>query len=101
MKACFRDNDVIVRFGGDEFAAYAVGALSEASGKMIFERLFEQIDNINLPELKDKKISISIGAAFFTEDKEVSFEDIYKQADKCTYSSKAVNGNFFTFYKDV
>lgn len=101
MKACFRDNDVIVRFGGDEFAAYAVGALSEASGKMIFDRLFEQIDNINVPELKDKKISISIGAAFFTEDKEVSFEDIYKQADKCTYSSKAVNGNFFTFYKDV
>lgn len=100
MRDSFRDNDVIVRFGGDEFVAYAVGALSESSAKMIFDRLFDQIEHINIPELGSRKIAISVGASFFTEDSEKTFDVIYKQADECTYSSKAVNGNFYTFYRE-
>lgn len=99
MRFSFRDNDVIMRFGGDEFAAYAVGAVSKSSAQMILDRFFEQIDKIYIPDLIGRKISVSVGVSFYTEESDMTFDDVYRQADECTYSSKAVNGNFYTFYK--
>lgn len=95
----FRDNDVIVRFGGDEFAVYAIGVLTEQTAKMILDRLFQQISGMDIPELEGKNVTVSVGGAFYTEDSELSFEEIYRRADQGAYCSKAVAGNFYTFYK--
>ena len=98
LKRCFRDSDVTMRLGGDEFAAYAVGVTNEEIGMVIINRLFGFIDQINIPELDDRKISISLGAAFFNMQDDYSFEDLYKNADSATYLSKKTEGNCSTFY---
>lgn len=95
----FRDNDVIVRFGGDEFAVYALGVTTENTAKMILDRFFLQIKEMNIPELNGSGVSVSVGGSFFTESSQLSFEEIYRRADQGAYCSKAVAGNFYTFYK--
>lgn len=100
LKRCFRDSDVTMRLGGDEFSAYAVGVTNEEIGSVIINRLFGLIDQIDIPELGDRKISISLGAAFFSIQNDYSFEELYKRADSATYVSKKTSGNCSTFYHE-
>ena len=65
----------------------------------MIHRLFDQIDHIIIPELKGRKISVSMGASFYPANKNDSFEALYTRADAGTYASKAVEGNQVTFTK--
>lgn len=94
----FRNGDVIMRLGGDEFAAYAVGVTDYEHGKIITDRFFTVVDKIKIPELKDRKITISLGAALFTVADDCEFEELYKRADTSAYTSKKTVGNCATFY---
>lgn len=97
MKKAFREQDVIMRLGGDEFAAYAVGINGEESGRGIISRFLREIEAIDIPELKGRKVSVSVGITFFEGDTSDNFEKIYKRADRGTYGSKTVEGNAVTF----
>ena len=101
LKKNFRTSDIVMRLGGDEFAAYAVGVVEEEQAQMIIYRLFKMLEKANIPELKDRKISLSVGAAIFTADSNLSFSDIYKRADSATYQSKKIEGSFCSFYEDL
>ena len=100
LKKAFRPNDITLRLGGDEFAAYAIGITDSAYGKALVQGFFQMIDLVNIPELGDRKISISIGAAIFHEQSEKTFAEIYKQADSAAYKSKKTEGNCLTFFID-
>ena len=99
MNKSFRNSDVILRLGGDEFAAYALDVTDETRAKIIIERLFSEIDKIDIPELGDRKINISLGAAFFEFSEGSTFDDIYKRADVAVYQSKKISGNSYTIHK--
>ena len=99
LKKTFRAGDVVMRLGGDEFAAYAVGITDNAAAVILVEKFFTEIDKINIPEIGSRKISISLGSAFFTVDKNLSFAEIYKRADLAAYESKKTQGNFYTAYE--
>ena len=99
LKNSFRDNDIVMRLGGDEYAAFAVGVTNQEAAKRVLERFFSNIELIDVPELKDRKISVSLGAAFFEPAEEIGFEELYRRADSCTYESKKVSGNSYTFYQ--
>ena len=99
LKKSFRSVDITMRLGGDEFAAYVTGVTGEPYGKTIIEKFFDEINTIEIPELGDRKISISLGAAFFTVGENLSFAEVYKRADSSAYESKKTSGNFYTFYK--
>ncbi len=99
MRKSFRGDDIILRLGGDEFAAYIPHVLDEGSARPIVERFLKAIDEINIYELKDRKIDVSIGAAFYMPEDTYSFDELYKHADDCTYESKKIHGSCVTFYK--
>ncbi len=99
LKKIFRNIDVTMRLGGDEFAVYVVGVTDEVRGEIFIEDFFEEVNNIKIPELGNRKISVSLGAAFFLVDEKLSFAEIYKRADSAAYESKKTKGNFHTFYK--
>lgn len=99
LKKTFRNSDIVMRLGGDEFAAYAIGITDEEHGRIVINRLFGFIDKIEIPELGDRKINISLGAAFFKADDKMTFAELYKRADSVTYESKKVEGNCATFFK--
>ena len=97
LRATFRSNDVMIRLGGDEFGVYAVGIIDRNMGRTIISRLFERIQNIQVPDLPRGKISISAGAVIHTETDAASFADLYSGADKAMYRSKKIRGNSLTF----
>jgi len=94
----FRDTDIVFRLGGDEFSVFAEEVNDEEIGRRIFERLFDNLKKIDIPELGDRKIELSVGATFYPADKNDSFEELYKRADDGLYNSKKVDGNFVTFH---
>ena len=100
LKKSFRKSDILMRLGGDEFAIYALGINDEERGNIVINRLFNEIDRINIPELGDRKITISVGSTFCKADENSSFEESYKQADSGTYQSKKIQGNANTYFKD-
>ena len=97
LKNAFRDNDIIFRLGGDEYAAYVMNLCDEESGKAIMDRVFKGIADMGIPELGDKEVCVSAGAAFFKEGTKASFEELYKLADSGVYESKKVKGNVLNF----
>ena len=98
LKKTFRKQDVVMRLGGDEYAVFAVNVNDEEKGAAVIQRLFSEIDAIDIPELGNRKITISLGSAFNNPSEKLTFEEIYHRADLGTYASKKVHGNCQTFY---
>lgn len=96
LKESFRDRDVVMRLGGDEFAVFAVNVTDIEVAKNILDRLFDSIDRIHIPEMKSAMVKISLGAAFYKLNEEISFDDLYNKADERMYASKKHEDNYYT-----
>ena len=106
MKRALREQDVFMRLGGDEFLFYTPGIKTQEEGIIVIKRLFDCIAAIQIPEMIDREISVSLGASFFTEKAENNgesedFDSLYKKADSVLYKSKEKGGKSFSFYTDV
>lgn len=100
LKESFRDSDVVMRLGGDEFAVFAAGITDRNSAEILIKRFLDRISSISIPDIGDYRISVSLGAAVRLSSDGWDFEDMYRNADSCTYISKKTNGNSYTFYGD-
>ena len=98
LKKTFRENDVVLRLGGDEFAAFAPGISSPVNGRSIVDDLIKCVTEIEIPEMKGRKIEISVGVAFYQMYDTFPFEELYKRADRCTYLSKKHLGSYATYH---
>ena len=90
-------SDKIIENEIGQNGAYAVEVKDEEIGRRIVDRFFVAIDGVDIPELKDRKIHISLGAAFYNAETEETFEELYQRADSGTYISKKQFGNTVTF----
>ena len=99
LKNSFQNSDVVMRLGGDEFAVFACDILEEGAAVSRIENFFRCIEAMDIPELGDHKIYISLGAAFKRRDDGEDFDSLYRDADSCTYESKKTKGNTYTFHK--
>ena len=97
LKNTLRDEDIIFRLGGDEYAAYVMNLCDEKSSKSMMDRIFKEIATMDIPELGAKEVCVSAGAVFFKEGNKYSFEDLYKLADSGVYESKKVKGSALNF----
>ncbi|NCC67405.1 MAG: EAL domain-containing protein [Clostridia bacterium] len=96
LKRQFRSNDVVGRFGGDEFVVYmqAVGSVEVAEAKA--ESLVREIGAI---EVKNgRHISCSIGVTFISGNKNQDFEQAFRQADYALYVAKNNGKNQYTLF---
>ncbi|WP_019001336.1 sensor domain-containing diguanylate cyclase [Succinimonas amylolytica] len=98
MKNTFRDYDVLMRLGGDEFAVFAPGVCSVDKAQMVISRFFHNVQTIRIPEMGDRSVYVSVGATFYDGSGEVTFQELYEQADGCTYMSKKTVGNTITYF---
>ncbi len=99
MKHSFRDEDVLLRLGGDEYMAFVSGVKNETLGSMILQRFMNALAEKKLKTIPDYSISISLGAVFC--DGQSDLKTLYKAADECTYESKKIPGCSFTFAKNL
>lgn len=95
-KACssvLKENELIGRYGGDEFVVILKGASLE-DGKIRANQIEESIRNLQIS--KDNKaitIQVSIGAADNLGGKITSFEDLFNSADMALYKAKKSGKN--------
>ncbi len=97
LRRTFRDSDIVFRLGGDEFAAFAPTVETEEIGRRIIRRLYDNIEMVDIPEMKGRRITISVGATFYPADRNDSFDAMYQRADKGMYESKKQEGNALSF----
>ena len=88
IRESFRDSDITFRLGGDVFAAYLPGVDREEQAAERIDCLLEEIDRIALPELEEKKVSVSIGTAFYPAGTDDSYEALYKRAEQILDKNK-------------
>lgn len=100
LKRAFRESDIVMRLGGDEFVAFAIGIENETIARKIISRFFDNIDQIRIPEMGHHRVTVSMGVVLYGREDDYSFQEIYKRADRCTYRSKKMEGNYVTFYTE-
>ncbi|MEK6794693.1 MAG: sensor domain-containing diguanylate cyclase [Spirochaetota bacterium] len=97
IAACLRKNDVLARFGGDEFCIVFKGC-PMTNARIVCERILERIRNEKT--MSDDKViphSISIGVAEYRSHG-TKREDIMHFADIAMYRSKNRGKNCYTIY---
>lgn len=87
LKDNFRENDVVLRFGGDEFAVYAIGLLKKEQCEKRFKEFYEQLHSIKMESAEGMKLSVSLGCVI-CDDSNYDFEEIYKLCDDYMYDAK-------------
>ena len=100
LKHHFRSQDIVGRIGGDEFIVLAKNMADINMATLKAEEISDAFKDICFGENSDYKISLSIGAACFPYDG-LTYNDLYKRADKALYESKKRGKSCFTFYSDT
>ncbi|WP_417912073.1 GGDEF domain-containing protein [Candidatus Electronema sp. TJ] len=99
MRSGLREEDMLARFGGDEFVAF----LPETSCKdawMVAERLRRRIEDVPLVyEGHTVHITVSCGIACFP-DHGNDLTEIMKKADRALYQSKDLGKNCCTIFNE-
>lgn len=81
-----RNEDVVARMGGDEFAVVLPETDAEAAKKYC-QRIRDEINDFNQQNNLPQDLSISLGTAVYDEDSK-SLEAVFNQADKQMYLHK-------------
>ena len=91
----FREQDIVGRIGGDEFAAF-IPIPSEAWAEQKAAELVRSLDFVCKDGDAEWQVSASIGVAIAPEDG-TCFSDLYQSADAALYHTKQNGKNNFTF----
>lgn len=93
LRSVFRRDDIIGRFGGDEFIIF----LKRIDSK---EKVLERLESIyeSLSKEKEPKISCSIGISLACQGD--SYEKIFNQADVALYEAKNNKKGRYAFFKE-
>ncbi len=97
LTKCLRDNDIIVRWGGDEFILLLEGITSTEDTVQIAQRLLECLRPAFEIEGNKLYITGSIGLALYPQDGEDP-ETLIKNADTALYRVKEQGRNHYQIY---
>lgn len=87
LKEAFRNSDIISRFGGDEFVAFALLGIPNYE-KIMKHRIEEITERHNQAVQKPYRIEMSIGICEVTCSRDLKIEKVLEQADKKLYIEK-------------
>lgn len=101
LKENIRQEDIVIRYGGEEFLIFLKNADIST-----FEKIYTRIDDTlsleNIPHEKSQvsdKITLSMGVSFKTFTQTFNLKNGIEEADKALYISKNKGRNCYTIYK--
>jgi diguanylate cyclase (GGDEF)-like protein/PAS domain S-box-containing protein len=91
--ALHRSDDVVARFGGEEFAVVLPG--TDSSGALVVaERLVKAVRSVAIRQAPGRAMSVSVGtASWHPEDPTITAADLLARADEALYAAKAAGKN--------
>ncbi len=99
LRVLFREEDAVIRYGGEEFAVI----LKDANPQEVINKLYNKADgraeiNLEVEIAPGKKIPVSVsgGVAEFTRDERI--DDAIARADAALYASKDAGRNRLTVW---
>lgn len=92
MQSVAREQDIVMRLGGDEFAGFFPGVTDKEEAEKVINNMFEAFDKIEVEQMSEP-VAVSLGARI--AEGNVTFEELYKSADKGVYVSKTSKGSSF------
>ena len=97
LSGIFVSNEIVGRFGGDEFIVFIKDTNDRnEAGRKAADLVAEASENVSLPS-DGKKVSISVGVAIY-RGFEKEYSEIFKKADVALYRSKADPENRVCIY---
>ncbi len=89
LKNVIKDNGLIARYGGDEYAAMYVTDKAPHIEKMLLDVMFDiEHQNANREENVPFEVHVSVGVSAVKKDDSYNFEKCYKEADEAMYKAK-------------
>ncbi len=99
LKQKFVNNEIVGRFGGDEFIIFMKGIDDvEFAHKIANEIIDETSKSIKLPT-DEIKFCVSIGATIY-QGKEKNYSELFKKADIALYKTKASRKIHYAMYQE-
>jgi two-component system cell cycle response regulator len=87
LRRCFRQSDLLARFGGDEFAALAMTG-GDADETLIRARLQGALDAVNVQPDRDYPLAFSVGLLTCAPAEATPIESMLERADQLMYREK-------------
>lgn len=92
--------DIIARLGGDEFVVFSPECYDKYEVKAKAQRFIRQIERSIVTPDRPMQVTISMGIAAAPHDG-VTYEALYRNADKALYSVKNEGKDGYRFYADL
>jgi diguanylate cyclase (GGDEF)-like protein len=96
MTDSFRENDLLFRYGGEEFAMVLMDITPEQARQSL-DRFREKIAGYDFPDTE--QVTVSIGFTIF--DKSLTLEELINQADAALYYCKTTTRNAVQGYHEL
>lgn len=87
-----RDVDVVARWGGEEFVALMPQTNKDQSLR-VAERIRKAVQDCHFPEIKDDRVTISLGVVSSADTRMESTGEILSLADRTLYEAKKAGRN--------
>jgi diguanylate cyclase (GGDEF)-like protein len=91
IRRALRETDLLGRYGGEELVLLLPGT-DLAQAAIVLERLRQEVAAMEVPELKGKSVTVSVGAAQMHDD-DFDIADILARADSALYRAKESGRN--------
>ncbi len=88
LQDSFKQSDIVMRMGGDEFIIYAAGMVDYEVSRERLESLNKAIHSIVIDEETGNYVTVSIGGAI-NDGSYPTYDSLYKAADQYLYQTKA------------
>jgi diguanylate cyclase (GGDEF)-like protein len=96
FKSCLRHEDMVARFGGDEFVIL-LPCLQYHSATVVAKKLVKIIQEPFMIQTFKLNISLSLGIAHYPQNGE-NFDTLFKNADTALYCVKNSGRNGYHFF---
>jgi diguanylate cyclase (GGDEF)-like protein/PAS domain S-box-containing protein len=97
LRGAVRDDDLVARFGGDEFAVLIESAATVREAELVAARIVELLHRPLHVDGRDIHIGASVGLAYATDAGGV--DQLMRNADLAMYQAKAAGGSRFSSYE--
>jgi len=98
MKSCLREEDIVARFGGDEFAILLPAIAAGTDAAVVAEKLITQLAQPFNFGGTEQKLTASVGACI-CPDNGKSVDALFRSADIAMYRAKSAGGGQYAFFE--